>query len=76
MADRYLIETSATDGYLLEDGSGVLLIEAAASDSGPAFIGGGYYGFREYVERAAKFRWRRRPVPSLVLASAIRSRSK
>ncbi len=27
MADRYLIETSATDGYLLEDGSGVLLME-------------------------------------------------
>jgi hypothetical protein len=28
MADRYLIETSAVDGYLLEDGSGVLLLEA------------------------------------------------
>ena len=27
MADRYLIESSATDGYLLEDGSGVLLLE-------------------------------------------------
>ena len=27
--DRYLIETSATDGYLLEDGSGVLLLEGA-----------------------------------------------
>ena len=27
MADRYLIETSATDGYLLEDDSGVLLLE-------------------------------------------------
>lgn len=26
-ADRYLIETSGTDGYQLEDGSGVLLIE-------------------------------------------------
>jgi hypothetical protein len=24
---RYLIETSSTDGYLLEDGSGVLLLE-------------------------------------------------
>lgn len=30
MADRYLIETSATDGYLLEDGSGVLLLEQDA----------------------------------------------
>jgi len=29
MADRYLIETSGTDGYLLEDGSGVLLKELA-----------------------------------------------
>jgi len=27
MADRYLIETSAIDGYQLEDGSGVLLLE-------------------------------------------------
>jgi len=27
MADRYLLETSATDGYLLEDGTGVLLLE-------------------------------------------------
>lgn len=27
MADRYLIETSATDGYQLEDGSGVVLLE-------------------------------------------------
>lgn len=31
MADRYLIETSGVDGYLLEDGTGVLLLEAAAS---------------------------------------------
>lgn len=27
MADRYLIETSAVDGYLLEDGTGVLILE-------------------------------------------------
>lgn len=27
MADRYLIETSGVDGYLLEDGTGVLLID-------------------------------------------------
>lgn len=27
MADRYLIEGSAEDGYLLEDGSGVLILE-------------------------------------------------
>lgn len=31
MADRYLLESSAVDGYLLEDGSGVLLLEVAAS---------------------------------------------
>jgi len=30
VADRYLLESSATDGYLLEDGTGVLLIEAVA----------------------------------------------
>lgn len=28
MADRYLLESGAPDGYLLEDGSGVLLLEA------------------------------------------------
>lgn len=27
MASRYLLESSSTDGYLLEDGSGVLLLE-------------------------------------------------
>ena len=31
MADRYLLETSAVDGYLLEDGSGVLLLESGIS---------------------------------------------
>ena len=30
MVDRYLIETSAVDGYLIEDGSGVLILEVAA----------------------------------------------
>lgn len=30
MADRYLLESSAVDGYLLEDTSGVLLLEVAA----------------------------------------------
>ena len=34
MADRYLLESGAPDGYLLEDGSGVLLLEAAASPTG------------------------------------------
>lgn len=29
MADRYLLESGAPDGYLLEDGSGVLILEAA-----------------------------------------------
>lgn len=28
MADRYLLESSAVDGYLLEDGTGVLLLDA------------------------------------------------
>jgi hypothetical protein len=32
MADRYLLESSATDGYLLEDGTGVLLLETPASE--------------------------------------------
>ena len=31
MADRYLLESGAPDGYLLEDGSGVLLLDAPAS---------------------------------------------
>ena len=30
MADRYLLENSLVDGYLLEDGTGVLLLEVAA----------------------------------------------
>ena len=30
MADRYLLESGAPDGYLLEDGSGVLLLEQTA----------------------------------------------
>jgi hypothetical protein len=37
VADRYLLESGAPDGYLLEDASGVLLLEAAAtpvSDAG------------------------------------------
>lgn len=28
MADRYLLESGAPDGYLLEDGTGVLLLDA------------------------------------------------
>ena len=30
MADRYLLEESAIDGYQLEDGSGVLILEGEA----------------------------------------------
>jgi hypothetical protein len=33
MADRYLIETSAVDGYLLENGSGVLILDAVTDVS-------------------------------------------
>lgn len=36
MADRYLLESGAPDGYLLEDGSGVLLLEQQAG--GDVFI--------------------------------------
>ncbi len=36
MADRYLIETSAVDGYLLEDGTGVLILEQQAAVGGTA----------------------------------------
>jgi len=32
MADRYLLEISAVDGYLLEDGLGVLLLEVTITD--------------------------------------------
>lgn len=32
MADRYLLESGAPDGYLLEDGSGVLILEGAGYD--------------------------------------------
>lgn len=41
MADRYLIETSPTDGYLLEDGTGVLLMEVPSEGvgTGQVFIG-------------------------------------
>lgn len=31
MADRYLLEQGAPDGFLLEDGSGVLLLEGEAA---------------------------------------------
>ena len=30
MADRYLLESSPTDGYQLEDGTGVLLLEGVS----------------------------------------------
>jgi hypothetical protein len=32
MADRYLLESSAVDGYLLEDGTGVLLLDAPSTN--------------------------------------------
>lgn len=34
MADRYLLESGAPDGYLLEDGSGVLILEAGTASLG------------------------------------------
>ena len=39
MADRYLLESGAPDGYLLEDGSGVLLLEVPAEDQPAAVCG-------------------------------------
>ncbi len=39
MADRYLLESSAVDGYLLEDGTGVLLLEPAVTAIAPP-VGG------------------------------------
>ena len=35
MADRYLLEESTTDGFLLEDGSGVLLLEGGGAAPEP-----------------------------------------
>ena len=40
MADRYLIETSGTDGYLLEDGTGVLLLDATTAEPGAIAVAG------------------------------------
>lgn len=38
MADRLLLESSATDGYLLEDGSGVILLEGVATGPPPSLM--------------------------------------
>jgi len=38
MADFYLLEGSAVDGYLLEDGTGVLLLEAPAVAPEQTFV--------------------------------------
>ena len=41
MAERYLLETSAVDGYLLEDGSGVVLKESMpGASAGVATVAG------------------------------------
>jgi hypothetical protein len=37
MADRYLLESGAPDGYLLEDGTGVLILEVHTGN-GEVFI--------------------------------------
>lgn len=39
MADRYLLEASAVDGYQLEDGSGVLLLELVADTALAGVVG-------------------------------------
>lgn len=64
MADRYLLESGAPDGYLLEDGSGVLLLEdqppftyeEGFSDTGP-------------VPHPARFRLNPLLVPNLLLTT-------
>jgi hypothetical protein len=45
MADRYLLESGTPDGYLLEDGTGVLILEFAdpVTDEPMPLMGGGYY---------------------------------
>ncbi len=42
--DELLLESSTVDGYLLEDGSGVILLETTTVvDDGFPYVGGGYY---------------------------------
>lgn len=38
MADRYLLEESAVDGYQLEDASGVVLLEAVEAAAAQTFL--------------------------------------
>jgi hypothetical protein len=38
MADRYLLESGSPDGYQLEDGSGVLILEGAGGAAAPAYF--------------------------------------
>ncbi len=45
MADRYLLESGAPDGYLLEDGSGVLLLETVSAVQLYPYLNAGYYPF-------------------------------
>lgn len=47
MADRYLLESGAPDGYLLEDGTGVLLLEVPATpvDDGEGWWSGAAMSF-------------------------------
>lgn len=40
MADRFLLESSAVDGFQLEDATGVVLLEATAGASSDVFIEG------------------------------------
>lgn len=38
MADRYLLESGAPDGYLMEDAGGVLILEAGDTGIGAKFL--------------------------------------
>jgi len=38
MADRYLLESGGVDGFLLEDGTGVLLLDMLASNASGIII--------------------------------------
>lgn len=62
MADAFLIETSGVDRYLLEDGSGVYLLDGGSNDS-DSYVGGGYFGLMVGVSDWLR-RWWERPVPA------------
>lgn len=55
MADRYLLESGAPDGYLLEDGSGVLSLESTVTihQGAVSFVGAGTFAAAPALQAAA-----------------------